>query len=763
MTNLTETKIVHFHRIIDTLKAINKIMVNEKDIHSLIKKTCDVLTQTRGYYFAWIGLFDKDNKLHHIESAGRLKGFEAIKKDLLKNNLPENLQLAVKNQQFIQLDGQHHDCPMAKNDEDFTWFVAPLQINANQYGIMCAAVPVDDAQHPKEAENYTDIAKNIGYAINSIQEKEDMTWLLATSTDGIITFDSDLNVVSVNKRFCQQFNCNEEDIVGQSIPDLVKSNIDKKTHKHLYTGLSQITKGQDIKDLQFALNGTIFRVQTQVYEFKNYRIARFQDITREQTEKNILQQSETKYKNLVEGLNDALFILQDGVVKFVNPALCRLSGYTETELLHKPFTNFIAQSEIMKIEERHKKRLRGEKVEPTYQSIAINKEGKEIPVEVTVIPVEFEDKPAYQIILHDITARLNTLQKLKENEERYRFLAESGFEGILIHKQGTIIDVNDAMTELSGYAKNEIVGKNIYQFLNSEDDTKLIEHHISKNNHVPYVIKAITKAGKLVYIEIESKTIQYNGEEVRIAGVKNITDRQELNQKLRDTKNSLNNLLNNLPGMAYTCLNKKNWEMVFMSAGCTVLTGYTPNEFVNNTLSYNAIIHPAYQKKVWDKVQQAIANNKSFELEYQIICKNGQEKWVWERGQKTTQDNQEVLEGFISDITERKKAAKAFIQSQTKYRTLFNAINDAVVIQDYEKEGLPIIEVNNHACQLYGYNREELLAKSIEELSVSYNIDLENNAEEIYETMHKKADEALSRSKLNSAFFKLVKSEWLCR
>ena len=756
MNNLTETKIAHFHRIINTLKAINKIMVNESEVDSLIKKTCQVLTQTRGYYFSWIGLFNQENKLYSIESSGKLKGFDSMKNDLLKNNLPKNFQLAIQNQQFMQLNSQDHDCPMGKSDEEFTWFVAPIQVNANQYGIMCSAVPVADAQHPKEAENYTDIAKNIGFALNGIQEKNDMAWLLGSSSDGIITFDYDLNVVSINKRFCELFNCNEDEIVGQSLSDLAKNNIDKKTHKHLYSGLNQITKGHDIKNLEFTLNGKIFRVETQVYELKNYRIFRIQDITREQTEKIILQKSETKYRTLVEGLNDALFILQDGVVKFVNRSLCSLSGYTEQELLNKPFTNFIAQSEIEKIQDRYIKRLKGKKVDSVYQSAAINKQGKEIPVEVKVIPVEFEDRPAHQIILHDITIRQNTMQKLKESEERYRFLAESGFEGILIHKNGTIVDVNEAMTTLSGYTKKEIIGQNIFRFLKSEDDVKLMQTHMANKSNVPYVVKAVTKTRKLVYIEIESKTMQYNGEKVRIAGVKDVTERQQLNQNLRDTKNSLNNLLNNLPGMAYTCLNNKSWEMIFMSGGCTALTGYSPNKFINNRLlSYSDIIHPAYREKIWNKAQEAIANNKSFELEYRIICKNGQEKWVWERGRKTTQNNQEVLEGFITDITERKKAARAFMQSQTKYRTLFNAINDAVVIHDYEKEDLPIVEVNDRACQLYGYKRDQLITQSIKKLSVSYAADLKNNAEKLYETKHLKADGNTIPVEVNSSIFKI--------
>lgn len=98
-----------------------------------------------------------------------------------------------------------------------------------------------------------------------------------------------------------------------------------------------------------------------------------------------------------------------------------MSGYNEKQLLHKPFTNLFAQSEVEKLQERNVKRLRGEKVATFYQSATVNKQGKEIPVEVTVIPVEYEDRPAHQIILHDITIRQNMLQKLKESEERYRF------------------------------------------------------------------------------------------------------------------------------------------------------------------------------------------------------------------------------------------------------------------------------------------------------------------------------------------------------
>lgn len=758
MNNLTHSKTEHFHRIINTLKAINKIMVDEKKIDALIRKTCQVLTQTRGYCSCWIGLFDKDDKLHHFESSGLLKDLDTLKKNLQNGIIPKKIEQAIKKQEFIQVDSRDKECPIGKPNSDYTTFVAPITINAEQYGIMCAAVPHTDAQHPKEADNYNDIAKNIGFAINSLQEKNDLAWLLATSTDGIITFNRELKALMVNQRFCELFNCQQEDIIGKNIPLLVQNNLNKKESQNIYAALKQITQGQELKDTEFIFNKKILRVETQINELKNYRIVRIQDITKERKEKDDIKQSETKYKNLVEGLNDALFILQDKLVKYANPALCKMTGYCEKELLNKPFIQLVAQLERNKVSKIHSKRLNGEQVKNTYQSIAINKQGKEVPVEVTVIPVEFEKRSAYQVILHNITARQATRQKLKESEERYRFLSESGFEGILIHKNGVIIDVNEAMIKQSGYTREEIVGENIFKFLNSETEVRDINKHILSKNKSPIITKAITKSGKLAYVEVESKDIKYHGEEVTIAGIKNITERQQLTQKLRDTKNRMNNQLNNLPGMAYTCYNNKNWEMQFLSEGCIALTGYSPNELLNNNkLSYGNIIHTAHQKEVWDKVQEAIKSNKSFELEYKIICKNKQEKWVWERGRKTIQNNREVLEGFISDITERKKATKAFIQSQTKYRTLFNAINDAVIIQDYEKEDQPIVEINQWACQLYGYNREELLQKTIKDLSVSYNEDLENNTAQIFETTHKKANGTIIPVEVSSSIFQIGK------
>ena len=113
--------------------------------------------------------------------------------------------------------------------------------------------------------------------------------------------------------------------------------------------------------------------------------------------------------------------------------------------------------------------------------------------------------------------------------------------------------------------------------------------------------------------------------------------------------------MDNLPGFAYRCLNVPDWTMLFVSAGCEGLTGYTPEALINNSeLSYNSIIHPDDKKKVWDTVQESLGRHRQFQLLYRIITKSGEEKWVWEQGRCIFEDDEAVaIEGLILDVAER--------------------------------------------------------------------------------------------------------------
>ncbi|MGM0786351.1 MAG: ATP-binding protein [Thermodesulfobacteriota bacterium] len=132
---------------------------------------------------------------------------------------------------------------------------------------------------------------------------------------------------------------------------------------------------------------------------------------------------------------------------------------------------------------------------------------------------------------------------------------------------------------------------------------------------------------------------------------------QEL--ELLDYRRRMDTLMRNLPGMAYRCRNGKPWSMEFVSEGSVMLTGYEPEELVcDRVAAYGDLVHPEDADYVWRKVQDSLEQDSHFEIEYRIVTRSGNVKWVWERGLAIdeAENGTDMIEGFISDITAKKQA-----------------------------------------------------------------------------------------------------------
>ncbi|MDP1956534.1 MAG: PAS domain S-box protein [Polaromonas sp.] len=139
-----------------------------------------------------------------------------------------------------------------------------------------------------------------------------------------------------------------------------------------------------------------------------------------------------------------------------------------------------------------------------------------------------------------------------------------------------------------------------------------------------------------------------------------------------ENKLSLGVLLDNLPGMAYRCRNDSDWSMIFVSSGALALTGYPPDSFTAlHGIRYGDLIHPEDRDKVQADVQAALRSRSPFRLTYRIVSADAAIKWVWEQGSAVFSPSGELaaLEGFITDITERKQAEQALQDSEQRFRS----------------------------------------------------------------------------------------------
>jgi len=199
-------------------------------------------------------------------------------------------------------------------------------------------------------------------------------------------------------------------------------------------------------------------------------------------------------------------------------------------------------------------------------------------------------------------------------------------------------------------------------------------------------------------------------------GEDKIRQGSHIDRKLKEKKPALDTLMSNLPGMAYRCLNDRDWTMEFVSEGCEELTGYQPSELIDNKkTSYNQIIHPDDTEKIWDNIQAAISENRVFTITYRIYTKNDQLKWVWERGCGIYDENGDLaaIEGFISDITHRIQMEDRLKNAFLEKEMILDSLLEHVILED---EDLKIIWANKAACESLQMPRDEVIGRHCYEL-----------------------------------------------
>ncbi|MFZ1685194.1 MAG: PAS domain-containing sensor histidine kinase [Candidatus Zixiibacteriota bacterium] len=142
---------------------------------------------------------------------------------------------------------------------------------------------------------------------------------------------------------------------------------------------------------------------------------------------------------------------------------------------------------------------------------------------------------------------------------------------------------------------------------------------------------------------------------------------QESEHALSESQRTLLTLMRNLPGMAYRSNCEEECVLEFVSDGCVELTGYWPAEFVGaEATCYRRIIHADDLEYVRTRVKRAIEDGGAFQLEYRIMHRDGNMKWVWEQGcaVPSKSGSHLVIEGYIFDITEKKQLEEAHRSSE---------------------------------------------------------------------------------------------------
>jgi PAS domain S-box-containing protein len=193
--------------------------------------------------------------------------------------------------------------------------------------------------------------------------------------------------------------------------------------------------------------------------------------------------SEVRFRSVVENANEAIVVTQDEAVKYCNPKVSDLVGYSSEEMLSQGFEAFIHPGDLEMVLCEYRARLSGERPTSSYSMRIITKDGQEKHAFINSTLVDWDDKPATLAMLTDITEQERMREELKESEERFRKLMEQSPMPIeILSLDGKILQTNPSGNKLWGI--DDVVAAETMEKYNMLNDPQLkklgINHLVEK-------------------------------------------------------------------------------------------------------------------------------------------------------------------------------------------------------------------------------------------------------------------------------------------
>ena len=269
-------------------------------------------------------------------------------------------------------------------------------------------------------------------------------------------------------------------------------------------------------------------------------VALVEDITSVKRAEEALRENEEKYRILFENANEAIFVVQNAKLVFINPVTPTMIGYSAAELISRPFMEFIHSEDREMVYEMHVRRMKGEELSHTYSFRVIHKDGNVLWVELNAVLIKWEGKPATLNFLSNITDRRRAQEALTQSEEKFRkaFYTSPDALSITRLEDGIYISINPGFTRILGYTEEDIVGKTSIELniWNNIADRKRLLEELRRDGMVANLEAVFRmKGGGVRYGLMSASVIDLNGAPHIISITRDITDRKESIEKLRKT------------------------------------------------------------------------------------------------------------------------------------------------------------------------------------------------------------------------------------
>jgi len=594
-----EARVEHLNLVLKAIRGVNQLITKEKARDKLLQGACDNLTETRGYFNAWIALLDESGKLVAHAGSGLDKNFLPMVERLKRGQMTICGQRALNQPEVVVTEDPVStctDCPLSNSYSGRSGTAVRLEYEGKVYGLLSVSVPSEMATDVEEMGLFREVADDIAFALYNIEMEEkrtqaeaelilkDMVFRQSVSANSIS--DNAGIITHINDSFIRIWGYeSRNEVIGKPISYFLRFEDEAKL---IITALDETGEWEG-EYTALRKDGTTFNAYglATIIPDKSGKTIGYQstvmDITERKQAEEILLESEERFRSVTESADFAIISADShGNILLWNKTAETIFNYSADEVIGLPLT-IIMPERFREAYDNGMHRAVSKGALSTagkrHEVTGLRKDGSEVPIEISLATWQMRREIFFTGIIVDITERK---QAEEEIIKLSKFPSENPNPVLRAGKDGTILYANQAslpLLNMWGCQVGNFLPDYYHKFV-----LKALSSRSIKNIEV--------ECGKQIFSLLFAPVI--SRDEVNLYGL-DITERKQAEKALRQSEENLRSYLENAPDGVY--INNMEGTFLYGNRRAEEIIGYTREELIGQSFLKLNLLPAEYHAK----------------------------------------------------------------------------------------------------------------------------------------------------------------------
>lgn len=542
--------------------------------------------------------------------------------------------------------------------------------------------------------------------------------MVESAHDAVVAIDASGFITDWNRRATAIFGWPREEALGECLSELIIPPELRPQHEaglaRFHTSAPSRILDRVIEVTALRRDGSSLPVELSISSFQSGGKAAFaafiRDISARRAAEAALQQSEERYRQVVEHVGQGMVVVQDGRFVFFNPRAQEITGYSLDDLSSSSFDAIIHPDDRNAVRERHQRRLRGEPVDNSYEFRIVDKQGNTRWLEIGGTLITWDGAPATLTFFTDITKRKALEAELKHTLAERETTLQHSIVGIaFLSPSGRLRWGNDALARIFVSSLDNAVGASLESFYPTREEYLRVGGEVSRavmqGSMFETELQMRRSNGQPFWAYLSGKAVNPNDlAQGTVWIVMDISRRRELEEQLQQKTAEQEAILQTSQiGIAHSINRIHQW----VNRAFCDMVGFRADELIGSSSRCHFPDDATYEQ-LGAEAYPEMALGHAYTCETRMMRKSGETFWVQMRGKNI--DPADPSRGAIwtiLDITERRALEDALRQRSIEQDVILQTCQIGL---SFTRDRI-IQWINRSFVEMLGFSADELIGQ----------------------------------------------------